>query len=95
MKKNRLLSTEEVTVYEDKFVVDLEKLFGRFVNLTRKEFASFLGVSYVTYCNWRTGRYTNANKLPEYAIEGYLKLSTTALNDLLASRLLGLDHDDE
>jgi DNA-binding XRE family transcriptional regulator len=76
---------EKLDHYDKQFETSLEKLFLR-LGLSRTGFAEFLGVSYVTYCNWRNGRYEKVNDFPKNSIGAYLRLSDEDLQELVAER---------
>lgn len=71
--------------YDPDFDRDLELLFLR-TSLTHTALAAFLGVSYVTYCNWRKGRYKGLNNFAKYAIDVYTLLSDADLMKLVGQR---------
>lgn len=76
-KKNRYIVFQE----------NLEELFERSGIPTRTGFAEFLGVTYMAYCNWRSGAKWPSNKLTEYAVEAYLMLSDADLKALVEQRI--------
>lgn len=71
--------------YDPAFAADLELLFLR-TNLTHRDLAAFLGVSNMTYCNWRNGRYKGDNNLPKFAVDAYCRLDDQTLADLIEER---------
>lgn len=72
--------------FDKEFAANLEALFARSGIESRTDFAEFLGVSYVTYCNWRNGRYAAINDFYSNSIEAYLKLSDLQLQTLVRAR---------
>lgn len=64
---------------------DLYKRLGGEEDMSRTSFAEFLGVTYQTYCNWRTGRKPE-NNFARFAIESYLSLDDITLTKLMAKR---------
>jgi hypothetical protein len=75
--------------HDPKFNKQLEELFERIggETYTRTEFAEqFLGVSYATYCNWRSGRYP-ADDFTRKTVEAYAELSDSALKDMVKHRM--------
>lgn len=71
--------------YDAEFDRDLELLFLR-TGLTHTAVAAFLGVSYVTYCNWRKGRYQGLNNFPKFAVDAYTRLTDGELKVLIDQR---------
>jgi DNA-binding XRE family transcriptional regulator len=64
---------------------DLYERVGGEEHLSRTSFAEFLGVTYQTYCNWRTGK-TPDNNFTKFAIESYLSLDNNTLSKMIAKR---------
>lgn len=73
--------------YDKEFVTALEELYDRTGIQKQTAFAEFLGISYVTYCNWRTGNYSTRNNFHKLAVEAYLLLSDKHLKALVAQRI--------
>lgn len=67
------------------FLELLEELFKRTGIEQRTAFAAFLGVNYVTYCNWRAGH--TVTRVVQFAVEGYSQLSDQALKKLVVERV--------
>lgn len=76
--------------FDAQFVKQLEELYERLggeAELTRTDFAEkFLGVTYVSYCNWRRGEYP-VNAMSRNSIESYVKHSDAELKRILKQRI--------
>jgi hypothetical protein len=82
-KTNRI---EKLDHFDKSFAAKLEQLYVSTGLVNRTSFAQFLGVSYVTYCNWRNGRHQKTNEFPKYSIDAYLRLSEKELRALVVER---------
>lgn len=72
---------------ETDFVANLEGLFKLTGIDSRTKFAEFLGVTYMTYCNWRNNNNVASLNFHNYAIEAYLKLPARELKALVRERI--------
>lgn len=66
----------------------LEQLYQRCVELVgtnRTSFPALIGVTYVTYCNWRAGRYP-VDQFTRFSVEAHLALGDATLRQLLKAR---------
>jgi DNA-binding transcriptional regulator YiaG len=72
--------------FDKPFVAKLEQLYVRTGLSSYTAYAEFLGVTYATLCNWRSGRYQKSNEFPKNSIDAYLRLSDEDLNALVVER---------
>ena len=72
---------------DDEFLDNLEKLFEATGITKRTAFADFLGITYMTYCNWRNNNSVASLNFHNYAIEAYLKLPAHELKALVRERI--------
>jgi hypothetical protein len=71
----------------DEFVSDLETLMDLTGIEKHTAFAEFLGVTYMTYCNWRNHKNVASINFHKYAIEAYLRLPERELRALVRERI--------
>lgn len=78
--------TDRDEYFDASTVKKLEELYERTELGNRTHFAKFLGVHYVTYCNYRRGR----NRIPEpvkQLVKQYLKMSDKELKWVISERM--------